>query len=110
MINFYNNLEGDPENDLDEPNIDRVFFIKPTHEINLRLQASSSETGLKIKNQGISSEMEDYPKTKNVQQKTNIPRIPMEKLNQKIESPKILQESPKPANEAEDYVTNPVMI
>lgn len=48
MINFYNNLEGDLENDLDSVNIDRVFFIKPTHEINLRIQNSSSGTGLKI--------------------------------------------------------------
>jgi hypothetical protein len=46
MINFYNNLEnhsdgqgsegGDYQTNCD--NLDRVFFIKPTHEINLRLQ------------------------------------------------------------------------
>jgi hypothetical protein len=64
MINFYNNLEGD-ENDLDESNVDRIFFIKPAHEINLRLHTnSSSENNLKVQKQVISSEQEEYPKTK----------------------------------------------
>jgi hypothetical protein len=34
----------------------------------------------------------------------------MEKLSQRVSSPKILNESPVPENEAEDYVTNPVMV
>jgi hypothetical protein len=54
----------------------------------------------------ISSEQEDYPKTK----APAIPRIPMEKLTQRVVSPKILKESPTPQNEMEDYVTNPVMM
>lgn len=34
----------------------------------------------------------------------------MEKLTQRVVSPKILKESPTPQNEMEDYVTNPVMM
>lgn len=41
MINFYNNLENQNSNDEyegDSINLDKVFFIKPTEEISLRLQ------------------------------------------------------------------------
>ena len=57
MINFYNNLEiDDPaiDNEIDSASLERVFFIKPTHEINVRLQKSESATGLNL-HQKISS-------------------------------------------------------
>ena len=52
MINFYNNLEGsDNKSDNGDyeancASLDRVFFIKPTHEIDLRIQQSASESSL----------------------------------------------------------------
>ena len=98
MINFYNNLEiDDPaiDNEIDSASLERVFFIKPTHEINVRLQKSESATGLNL-HQKISS-CEQKPA------KAAVPRIPMERLNQKVESPKILE------NE-DDFVTNPVLV
>lgn len=103
MINFYNNLEADGD-EVDDATLEKIFFIKPTKDIQLRIQKSSSETGLNLNNQVISSEQEDKPRV------PTIPRIPMEKLSQRVSSPKILNESPVPENEAEDYVTNPVMV
>ena len=103
MINFYNNLEADGD-EVDDATLEKIFFIKPTKDIQLRIQKSSSKTGLNLNNQVISSEQEDKPRV------PTIPRIPMEKLSQRVSSPKILNESPVPENEAEDYVTNPVMV
>ena len=103
MINFYNNLEADGD-EVDDATLEKIFFIKPTKDIELRIQKSSSDTGLNLNNQVISSEPEDKPRV------PTIPRIPMEKLTQRVASPKILNESPIPQNEAEDYVTNPVMV
>jgi len=40
MVNFYNNIEQEKSNEnseTDSMNLDRVFFIKPTHEMNLKL-------------------------------------------------------------------------
>ena len=49
MINFYNNLEADGD-EVDDATLEKIFFIKPTKDIELRIQKSSSDTGLNLNN------------------------------------------------------------